>query len=101
MSESTETLDAVTRLVQAVKAGETTQLAETLKPAIDYFIADNERGRVQREAQEARQHSPSRELDVYQLERYLSLCERLKLDPKDPGTRTILKNLGSVSEEKP
>jgi hypothetical protein len=93
VSETTETLDAVTRLIQAVKREETETLAEVLKPAINYFMEADQKGREQSEKMSAHQRNP-KELDTWELERYVNLCEKLKLDPKDPVTRTILKNLG-------
>jgi hypothetical protein len=95
MSEATETLDAVTRLVQAVKTNEASDLAKILQPAIDYFI---ESDKEQRARSAAQTHAPPpNELNLWDLERYVNVCEKLKLDPKDPGTRQVLLNLGKGS----
>jgi hypothetical protein len=93
VSEATETLDAVTRLVQAVKSSETTMLANVLQPLVAAFL-ESERDRKAKEFAREHDHPVKPDVDVYALEHYVSLCKSLNLDHKDPGTRAILKNLG-------
>ena len=90
MSEATEILDAVTRMIQAVKSSSEDQLAKVLVPAIDYFIQSDREQRARSERSGATVRIAP---DIWQLREYIEICAKLNLDPKAPDTPAVLRNL--------
>ena len=85
-----ELLDAVTRLITAVRSEREDKLAQVLREPIDYFMESERKRDAKEELREQGARSPP---TIYDVQGYLAICKQLELDPRDPATKDVLRSL--------